>query len=212
MPTPDTRRVGGKTRSARSLTPCAVSDSRSRNECRPPARVRARRLIGRALFTPDAGLLAQGARFVIAGGTVAAVYVGTTTLLANVAGVPFQGALAIGFCVALTVHFTLQRLFVWTRHEEFALPLHHQVGRYLTVAAAQYGVTVASTSLLPSALNVSAEAVYLATVAVVYSMNFVVFRQGIFHAEPAVPARDREAPASAGDDPGAPSSRSRGAE
>jgi putative flippase GtrA len=142
------------------------------------------KFVRQALLTPDYGLFAQGARFAIAGGTVAGVYVITTTLLADVVGVPFQVALAIGFCVALVVHFTLQRLFVWTHDGEFALPLRRQVSRYLAVAAAQYGLTVASTSLLPSALHVSTEVVYLATVALVYSVNFVVFRHRIFHAKP----------------------------
>lgn len=128
-------------------------------------------------------MLGQGLRFAISGGTVALVYLATTTVLAEVVGLPFQVALAIGFCVGLVVHFTLQRLFVWTHHEEFALPLAHQVGRYLAVAAMQYGVTAASTALLPSALGVSTELVYLATVAVVLSVNFIVFRHGIFHAK-----------------------------
>lgn len=116
------------------------------------------------------------------GGTVALVYLATTILLAEAFGVSFQAALAIGFCVGLVVHFTLQRAFVWTHHEEFALPLGHQVGRYLAAAAVQYGVTAASTALLPPALGVPTEAVYLATVAVVLSTNFLVFRNGIFHA------------------------------
>ena len=124
-------------------------------------------------------------RFALAGGTVALVYLTSTTVLADVVGLPFQAALAIGFCLGLMVHFTLQRVFVWTHHEEFALPFHHQVGRYLVVAAAQYGVTAASTSLLPTVLGVSTEIVYLATVAVVLSANFLVFRHGIFHSKPA---------------------------
>jgi putative flippase GtrA len=132
---------------------------------------------------------------------VALVYLTTTTVLAEVFGMPFQAALAIGFAVGLIVHFTLQRLFVWTHHEEFALPLHHQVGRYLAVAGAQYGLTAASTSLLPSALNVPTEVVYLATVAVVLSTNFLVFRHGIFHAKPAAAERDHDAPAFEGDRP-----------
>ncbi len=115
---------------------------------------------------------------------MALVYLATTTVLASVVGLPFQAALAIGFCVGLVVHFTLQRLFVWTHHEEFALPLGHQVGRYLALAGAQYGVTAASTALLPAALGLSTEIVYLATVAVVLVVNFLVFRNGIFHARP----------------------------
>jgi putative flippase GtrA len=155
--------------------------------------------LARALREPDPGILRQGLRFALTGGLVAVVYLTTTTVLAEVFGVPFQAALAIGFSVGLIVHFTLQRLFVWTHHEEFALPLHHQVGRYLAVAAAQYGVTAASTAFLPSALNVSTEVVYLATVAVVLTTNFLVFRHGIFHAKPAVPERDQDAPALGGD-------------
>jgi putative flippase GtrA len=137
----------------------------------------------RALRTPESGLLGQGFRFALSGGTVALVYLGTTTVLAELAGTPFQAALAIGFSLGLLVHFTLQRMFVWTHREEFALPLSHQIGRYLLAASVQYGVTAASTGLLPSALGVSAEAVYLATVTVVLSSNFLLFRNSIFHAK-----------------------------
>jgi putative flippase GtrA len=139
-----------------------------------------------ALKAPESGLLGQGVRFGLAGATVALVYLATTTILAEGVGLPFQAALAIGFCVGIIVHFTLQRVFVWAYHEEFALPLHHQLGRYLIVAAMQYGVTAASTGLLPSALGIPTELVYLATVAVVLSANFLLFRNGIFHAKAGV--------------------------
>ena len=142
----------------------------------------------RTLRAPESGLLGQGVRYALAGGTVALVYLLTTLLLAEVVGLPFQAALAIGFCLALMVHFSLQRLFVWTHHEEFALPLHHQAGRYLLVAGIQYGVTVASTSLLPPLLGIPVEVVYLATVAVVVCANFLVFRHGIFHASSSAPS------------------------
>jgi putative flippase GtrA len=138
-----------------------------------------------SLLSPSSGLVGQGVRFALAGGTVALVYLTTTTVLAEVVGMPFQAALAIGYSVGLMVHFTLQRVFVWTHHEEFALPLHHQAGRYLMFAAGQYGVTAASTSVLPATLGVPAEIVYLVTVAVVLSNNFVIFRYRIFHTKPA---------------------------
>jgi len=165
------------------------------SEIDTPRRAGGIRELVRTLRTPDSGILGQGVRFALAGGTVMVVYLTTTIVLADVFGLPFQVALAIGFCVGLMVHFTLQRFFVWTHHEEFALPLRHQVGRYLTVAAVQYGVTAASTSLLPSALNVPTEVVYLVTVAVIVCTNFVVFRHGIFHAKPADPECDHELPA-----------------
>ena len=137
----------------------------------------------RFLRSPSSGLLGQGVRYGLVGAAVALVYLSTTTVLAEVVRIRFQIALAIGFCVAIVVHFTLQRLFVWIHEDEFALPLHHQAGRYLTVAGTQYGLTIASTSLLPAALGVSTEIVYLVTVAVLASTNFLVYRHGIFQAD-----------------------------
>lgn len=136
----------------------------------------------RLLSTPDSGILGQGLRFGLAGGVVAAVYLASTTVLAEVVGLPFQVALVLGFALAVSVHFTLQRKFVWVHEGEFALPLGHQAGRYLVVAAAQYGLTAASTLLLPHAIGISTEIVYLVTVAAIITVNFVVFRHGIFHA------------------------------
>jgi putative flippase GtrA len=135
----------------------------------------------------DIPLLRQGLRFVLAGGTVATVYLLTTTLLSVVVGAPFQVALAVGFFTALAVHFTLQRGFVWAREEEYALPLHHQVGRYLIVCVTQYGVTATSTALLPGVLGLPTEVVYLVTVISLLPVNFVIFRLGIFHPEADVP-------------------------
>jgi putative flippase GtrA len=146
-----------------------------------PFAARARK-VATELMTPEGGLPGQGVRFALTGATVAVVYLGVTTVLAAVLGLPFQAALAIGFATALVVHFTLQRAFVWIHHTEFALSLLHQAGRYLISAAVQYGVTVASTTLLPPVLGLPTEIVYLATVATLMGANFFVFRYGIFHA------------------------------
>jgi putative flippase GtrA len=113
------------------------------------------------------------------------LYLLTTTVLAAVVGLPFQLALSVGFCAAILMHFMLQRVFVWVHHEEFALPLHHQAGRYLLIAGLQYALTTASTSLLPSAFGVPTETVYLGTVAILASVNFLIFRDRIFHPEEA---------------------------
>ena len=131
-----------------------------------------------ALRAPVAG---QGFRFALTGGFVAVVYLGTTTLLATVVGVAFEVALAIGFVVAIITHFTLQRVFVWAHVDGYALALRHQVGRYLVLAGLQYGTTAAATAVLPRALGLSTEIVYLATVTVLTAINFVVFRTSIFH-------------------------------
>lgn len=133
------------------------------------------------LRASESGIVAQGVRFALAGGLVAVVYLTTTSLLANVAGVAFQIALPLGFGLAISVHFTLQRFFVWAHREDFALPLHRQARRYLAAALLQYGLTAASTAVLPRPLGVSTEVVYLATAAALLVVNFVVYRHGIFH-------------------------------
>jgi putative flippase GtrA len=137
------------------------------------------------LRAPDSGALGQGARFALVGCVVAAVYLLSTTVLAVVVGMPFQAALAIGMCLAIVVHFTLQRVFVWANQAGFALPFHHQIGRYLLVTGTQYGLTAASVALLPGALGLPIEVVYVGTVILTASINFLVFRNRIFHATPA---------------------------
>jgi putative flippase GtrA len=148
-------------------------DSTTRAKVSPPRS-------GRRRASTD--LRRQGFRFVLAGTIVFLVYVGTTTFLAEVIGVPFEAALAIGFALAILTHFSLQRLFVWRNDTAFALPLHHQVARYAAVAGSQYGLTAAITATLPSALGVSPEAVYLPTVVLLSGLNFLVLRSRVFHA------------------------------
>jgi putative flippase GtrA len=126
-------------------------------------------------------LFAQGIRFALSGVIVSIVYIAITTVLAEVSHLEFQLALAIGWCAAVSIHFTLQRLFVWAHEARFALPFAHQVGRYMLVACAQLGVTVTSTAVLPAVLGLPAEAIYLMTAVLLTLINFVVFRNGIFH-------------------------------
>jgi len=141
----------------------------------------ARRLLH--LRSPESGVLGQGVRFVLAGGTVALIYLTTTTVLHHVFDMPFQLALIVGTVTGVLTHFTLQRLFVWVHHEEFALGLHEQVGRYLLLAGAQYALTALSTSVLPGVLDVPVTPVYFATAFTLAVVNFLVFRGRIFHAE-----------------------------
>ena len=161
-------------------TPAALAETDAFLRSRPET-ARLQRTV-RALRTRS-DLLGQGTRYALAGSTVALVYLITTTALSTLAHLEFQLALAIGFCCALTVHFTLQRRFVWTGRGDFALPLHRQTARYLIAAGTQYGLTAAGTSLLPSALGLPVEVVYLALAAILVSTNFLVFRNVVFHPE-----------------------------
>jgi putative flippase GtrA len=150
-----------------------------------PSLERAQALV-RHLRSPRSGLLGQLVRFGLTGGLVTLLYLTVTTVLSQVVGLPFELALAIGFLSAILLHFTLQRLFVWIHEEGFALPFRHQVGRYLLMAGAQYGCTAGSTALLPGALGLPTEVIYLATMGVVTSTGFLVMRFTIFHSPTAV--------------------------
>jgi putative flippase GtrA len=135
----------------------------------------------RYLRSPQSGLRGQIVRFGLAGGLVTLLYLTVTTTLSQLLGFPFEIALTIGFVCALLLHFTLQRLFVWSHSDGFALPMRHQVRRYLVMAGTQYGCTAASTAVLPGAIGAPTELVYLATMAVVTTMGFLVMRFIIFH-------------------------------
>lgn len=134
-----------------------------------------------------APIAGQGLRFIASGGVVATVYIATTSLLGAVLGLPFALAIAIGFIVAISLHFTLQRIFVWDRERNFALPIRRQVIRYLLVAAVQYGVTAAGTAALRALFELPGEIAYLMTAAVVSASNFFAMRSHVFHpADPIV--------------------------
>ncbi|HEY2161004.1 MAG TPA: GtrA family protein [Solirubrobacteraceae bacterium] len=126
-------------------------------------------------------LAGQGMRFAASGGVVALVYIAATTLLAEVIGIPFEVALAIGFSLAIATHFALQRVFVWAHADGFALPMRRQALRYLPMAGLQYGLTAAATAVLPAALGVPTEVVYLCAAGVLSAVNFFVFRARVFH-------------------------------
>jgi putative flippase GtrA len=133
--------------------------------------------------SPESGPLGQGVRYATAGAVVAVVYVLTTLFLASVAGLPFQVALVIGYGVAVTTHFLAQRHFVWADAHAFALPVGRQVRRYLTITLAQYGLTALSTAVLPSALGLPTNIVYVATVVCVTGVAFLLLRSRVFHPE-----------------------------
>ena len=106
-----------------------------------------------------------------------------TVVLAKGFGLPFEAAFGIGYALALITHFTLQRFFVWSHHEEFALPIHHQLGRYLPVALSNYGLVALAIAVLPRALGTSSLVAYLAATAFMTVVSFLIFRSRVFHAE-----------------------------
>ena len=74
-------------------------------------------------------LRGRAVRFVIAGVAMSIFYPALTALLV-VSGVPFQAALIFSFLAAVVLHFTLQRVFVWSQPGEYALPLRQQSSEF----------------------------------------------------------------------------------
>ena len=126
-------------------------------------------------------LAGQGARYALAGAAVAGVYVLATLALHHGAGLHFQLALALGLVIAVTTHFVLQRTFVWRHEQAYALSARGQAGRYVVVTLVQYGLTTLSTALLPDALGMATDVVYVATVACLTALTFVLLRSRVFH-------------------------------
>jgi putative flippase GtrA len=126
-------------------------------------------------------LLGQGARYAVAGGAVALVYVLTTLALHHAGGLHFQLALALGLVVAVTTHFVAQRAFVWRHERDYALTVGGQAGRYLAVTLVQYALTTLSTAVLPQVLGLATDVVYVATVACLTALTFVLLRTRVFH-------------------------------
>jgi putative flippase GtrA len=121
----------------------------------------------------------QPVRFVMAGGTVALLYL-CGTLVLNTAGLPIQLAIPVAYVGSLVAQFTLQRFFVFANHDEFALGLRHQLGRYLVAAAVSYAVTAGLTAVLPGLLGVDERVVYVAVAIVVAGVTYLVVRTHVF--------------------------------
>jgi putative flippase GtrA len=118
---------------------------------------------------------------VIAGVSVAAIYLALTLVLAELIGLPFQAALAIAYATAVACHFGLQRLFVWRRQVDFRLSLRQQAGRYLLVVVGQYAATVAVTSTVPAALDLPSSVVYVVWTLLASLAAFLIFGRRVFH-------------------------------
>ena len=125
-------------------------------------------------------------RYGIAGGCVALVYLAVPLLLHDVVGLPIEAAIPIAYALALTLHFNLQRYFVFSHVDEFALTTRQQIGRYGMIAAVQYPTTALATAFLPGLLGVSSDAAFLIITLTISLTAFLLLRGHVFH--PTAPA------------------------
>jgi putative flippase GtrA len=142
----------------------------------------------RALLAHE--LAGSGMRYVIAGGIVAVVYLGVPIALNGGAGVPIEVAIAIAYVLAVTLHFNLQRHFVFRHVGVFELSRRAQIGRYIMMGAVQYPTTAVATALLPKVLGLSSRATFVVVSLVMSATLFIVLRTHIFQSHGGdVPAR-----------------------
>ena len=119
------------------------------------------------------------ARFALSGSAVAIVHLGAVTAL-SLMGLPIQLALAIGFVLALALHFTLNRNWVFASRDGFARGLRAQGARYLCVALGSYGLTSLALAVLPDALGAPELAVFVTVTVGLGLVGFVVMRSWVF--------------------------------
>lgn len=120
-------------------------------------------------------------RYGIAGVTVATVYLGLPVALNGIFGLPIEAGIPIAYAVAISLHFTLQRLFVFRHVETFALSRREQAMRYVVVAVVQYPTTALATAVLPGLIDISERAAYLGTAIVISLTFYIVLRTHVFH-------------------------------
>lgn len=166
----------GLPRSATRPRPTGVPVARTRT-------LRGRVLYGSASMTSltqQILRIPQPVRFVLAGGTVAVLYLAGTLIL-NALGVTIQLAIPIAYVTSLVAQFSLQRYFVFANHDVFALELHQQLRRYILTAAVQYACTATLTAVLPGALGVDERIIYVVVAILASAITYLFVRAQIFH-------------------------------
>jgi putative flippase GtrA len=120
------------------------------------------------------------ARFALSGVAVQAAYTALMAALLLGAGLPRQAALSLAYVGALTVHFTLNRRFVFAPDEGYALGLSAHGARYLVTAVAVYAVTALGLAVLPEALGIAPFVAWLCITATIGVSNFLVLGRFVF--------------------------------
>jgi putative flippase GtrA len=120
-------------------------------------------------------------RYAISGAIVGVLYLGMPIFLNSVFGIPLEACLPVVYVLAITLQFTLQRLFVFRHVSEFALSIRRQALWYVMIAAIQYPLSAAATALLPSLLRVPERLVYVVATLVISLATFLFLRRSVFH-------------------------------
>jgi putative flippase GtrA len=126
-------------------------------------------------------------RFLVTGGSVAALHLALVSAMVLL-GVHIQLALIASYLVSLTVHFTLNRQWVFASGEGYAFHLTLQGVRYLCTAAISYGGSATGVAVLPGLLGIPQLAAFFLATGAMTCITFVVLHLWVFRA-----AQDRAA-------------------
>lgn len=121
-------------------------------------------------------------RFALTGGLVAAVAFACMTAQLTIFDVPGQLALLITYVVSTSLHFLLNRQWVWHGAHGYALQITVQGRRYLCVVALSYGINAISLGWLPGLLDVPELAVYFVVTSLLAVVSYLVLRHWVFGA------------------------------
>jgi putative flippase GtrA len=125
-------------------------------------------------------------KFALTGLIVGATHLGLVTLMV-LGGVPIQAALAISFVIALTMHFTLNRQWVFTHDAGYALRLSRQGLRYLLTAGLSYAGTSIAVAVLPDLLGIPELAAFFLAAGVMACVTFTMLHLWVFQAAQEAP-------------------------
>jgi putative flippase GtrA len=127
-------------------------------------------------------LTRSGLRYGIAGAIVAGVYLLIPLALNGGAGIPIEACIPVAYVTAVTLHFNLQRHFVFRHVDKFALSRREQIIRYIAVGLVQYPAVAVATAILPHLLHTSQRLVFVGVTVTMSLCLFLVLRTRIFHA------------------------------
>jgi putative flippase GtrA len=122
-------------------------------------------------------------KFALTGLVVGATHLGLVSVLV-LAGMPIQAALALSFVVALALHFTLNRQWVFAPDSGYALHFSRQGLRYLFAAGLSYAGTSISVAILPDVLGIPELAVFFLAAGAMACISFAILHLWVFHAAP----------------------------
>ena len=122
-------------------------------------------------------------KFVVTGALVGATHLGLVSLMV-VGGVPIQVALALAFVIALAVHFTLNRQWVFSVDAGYALHFSRQGLRYLATAVVSYACTAIAVAVLPGVTGLPELAAFFIAAGAMACFSFVALSVWVFAAAP----------------------------